>query len=412
MSIAQRKPSQDAARTAGRPRLGVLATHPIQYQAPLYQELARRGTVDLDVAFLSSAGARPVHDPGFGVTLAWDIDLLGGYRSTPLPRRPLGRKAPWLVTASRWLRRQDIVVLHGHADPDILLAAATCRLLGIPYVLRGESQAESAAVGLRRIARHLVAGAVVRNAAGALPIGQRNAAFYRRYGRIPQYLAPYSVDNERFAEMSEAARASRAKRLASLGLDPGRPTVIFSGKLIARKRPLDAVRAIERADAELNLLLLGDGPLRSDVCGYESRLPVRCLGFINQAELPCWYGSGDILVLPSGREPWGLVVNEGMACGLIPVVSDAVGSGPDLVRGIGEVFPVGDVDALASALTRVAADAADRRERLRGRLAGFTIAETAAGYEQAALALAHPRRYGPPRLPPTTRAQVARPAGE
>lgn len=221
------------------PRLGVLASHPIQYQAPLYQELARRGAVDLEVAFLSSNGAQPYHDPSFGVTLAWDIDLLGGYRSSVLPRRSLTGKAAWLASLRQWLRSRDIVVLHGHADPDMLLAAATCRLLGVPYLLRGDSQAEPSASGWRRIARHLVAGPVVRAAAGALPIGQRNAAFYQRYGRIPHYLAPYSVDNDRFHTMSEAARPARAERLAALGLDPGRPTVIFSGKLIEQKKPLD-----------------------------------------------------------------------------------------------------------------------------------------------------------------------------
>ena len=393
MPIAQRGTrGSDSDRTTARPRLGVLATHPIQYQAPLYRQLAHRGIVDLDVAFLSSDGVRPFHDPDFGVTLAWDIDLLGGYRSTVLERRPLAGKAAWLVSASRWLRRQDIVVLHGHSDPDMLLAAAACRLLGIPYLLRGDSQAESSASGLRRIARHLVAGVVVGNAAGALPIGRRNADFYRRYGRIPRYLAPYSVDNERFRATSDAARPSRAERLTSLGLEPRRPTVIFSGKLIAQKRPLDLVRAIECAGAEFNLLLLGDGPLRPQVLGYEERLPVRCLGFVNQAELPCWYGCGDLLALPSGREPWGLVVNEGMACGLIPVVSDVVGCGPDLVDGLGEIFPVGDVDALAAALQRAAADAPGRRGRLAERLAGFTIAATAAGYEQAAMALGRHRR--------------------
>jgi glycosyltransferase involved in cell wall biosynthesis len=378
--------------TRPRPRLGVLATHPIQYQAPLYQELARRGAVDLNVAYLSSAGAKPFRDPGFGVTLAWDIDLLGGYRSTELTRRPLAGKAAWLASASRWLRRQDVVVLHGHSDPEMLLAAAACRLLGVPYLLRGDSQAESSAAGPRRAVRHLVAGTVVRNAAGALPIGERNAAFYRRYGRIPQYLAPYSVDTERFRLMSDAARPARADRLASLGLDPRRPTVIFSGKLIEQKRPLDLARAIERSGAVLNLLLLGDGPLRSALGAYERRLPVRCLGFINQAELPSWYATGDILALPSGREPWGLVVNEGMACGLIPVVSDAVGCGPDLVAGVGEVFRAGDAGALADALGRVLRDAPARRERLRDRLAGFSIATTAAGYERAAVALGRRRR--------------------
>ena len=394
------KQGRGNAPTADRPRLGVLATHPIQYQAPLYQELARRGAVELDVAFLGSEGASPVYDPDFGVTLAWDIDLLDGYRSTMLPRRPLRGKPAWLRSAGRWLRQQDVIVLHGHSDPDILLAAAACRVHGIPYLLRGDSQAESSATGLRLIARHLVAGAVVGNAAGALPIGQRNAAFYRRYGRVPHYIAPYSVDNERFRIASDAARPSRAERLTSLGLDPARPTVVFSGKLIAQKRPLDVVRAVERSGTEFNLLLLGDGPLRGEVRDYEKTLPIRCLGFVNQSEMPCWYGTGDILALPSGREPWGLVVNEAMACGLVPVVSDAVGCGPDLVHGIGEVFAAGDVGGLAAALARVARDVPGRRELLRGRLARFTIAETAAGYEQAAIALARRGRVAvsPPGL--------------
>jgi glycosyltransferase involved in cell wall biosynthesis len=387
------KRGRHAARTVARPRLGVLATHPIQYQAPLYQELARRGAVDLEVAFLSSDGARPYHDPDFGVTLAWDIDLLGGYRSTMLGRKPLAGKAAWLVSLSRWLRGRDIVVLHGHSDPDVLLAAATCRLLGVPYLLRGDSHAEASASGWRRIARHLVAGAVVRAAAGALPVGQRNATFYQRYGQIPHYLAPYSVDNDRFRVISEAARPSRADRLGALGLDPARPTVIFSGKFIEQKRPLDLVYAIGRCGDNLNLLMLGDGPLRAEAQSYESRLPARCLGFVNQAELPGWYGCGDVLALPSGREPWGLVVNEGMACGLVPVVSDAVGCAADLVEGVGEVFPAGDVGALAAALTRACSDARDRRERIRARLSRFTLAATASGYEQAAVALSRPRSW-------------------
>jgi len=379
--------TRPASRAASRPRLGVLATHPIQYQAPLYAELARRGVVDLEVAFLSAIGVQPFRDPSFGVTLAWDIDLLGGYRSTVLARRSLPAKPVWLASVTRWLRRQDVVVLHGHADPDILLAVAACRTLRVPYLLRGDSHAEPSADGWRRAARHLVAGAVVRGAAGALPTGERNAAFYRRYGRIPHFTAPYSVDNDRFRAISDAARPARAARLASLGLDGQRPTVIFSGKLIEQKRPLDAVRAIAQADGSLNLLILGDGPLRAEIRGYETDLPVRCLGFVNQAELPGWYGCGDLLVLPSGREPWGLVVNEGMACGLVPVVSEAVGCATDLVRGVGETFPVGDVGVLAAALSRAAGTARDRQEKIRHRLSHFTLAETANGYEKAALAL-------------------------
>ena len=373
------------------PRLGVLVSHPIQYQTPLYQELARRAVVDLEVAFLSSDGAQPYYDSAFGVTVAWNIDLLGGYRSTVLGRSSLPNKAAWLTALIRWLRGRDIVVLHGHDDPDVLLAMAVCRVLRIPYLLRGDSHAESSVTGWRRSVRHLVAGTAVRAAAGALPIGQRNAAFYQRYGRIPHFLAPYSVDIDRFQAMSDAARPSRAERLAALGLDPERLTVIFSGKLTPQKRPLDLVYAVGQCKEKLNLLLLGDGPLREAISEHESRLPVRCLGFVNQSELPGWYACGDILALPSApREAWGLVVNEGMACGLVPVVSEAVGCAEDLVKGIGEVFPVGDVAALAGALRRVSADVRARAKDVPSRLSAFSLAETASGYERAALALTRP----------------------
>ena len=370
-----------------RPRLGVLATHAIQYQAPLYQELSRRALVDLEVAFLSQRGVRPYRDRGFGVTLAWDVDLLGGYRSTLLEHESRGDKIRWVFALSDWLRRQDIVVLHGHANPEMLLAAAACRTLTVPYLLRGDSPAETAAIGWRRLARHVFASFTVTGAVGALPVGQRNAKFYERYGSIPHFLAPHSVDNDRFRAASDAMRSVRTERLRSLGLDPRRPTAIFSGKLTPRKRPLDAVHAIGRCQGALNLLMLGDGPLREEVRRYEAQLPVRCLGFINQADLPGWYASGDILVLPSEKEPWGLVVNEGMACGLVPVVSDAVGCAPDLVEGIGEIVPVGNIGELASALARASRDGYARREKIQQRLEGYTITETARGYEEAALAL-------------------------
>jgi glycosyltransferase involved in cell wall biosynthesis len=193
------------------------------------------------------------------------------------------------------------------------------------------------------------------------------------------------VDNERFRAMSDAARPARAQRLESIGLDPRRPTVIFSGKLTPRKRPLDAVRAIGRCRGELNLVVLGDGPLRHELARLAGQLPVRCLGFVNQADLPGWYASGDVLVLPSESEPWGLVVNEGMACGLTPVVSDAVGCAADLVDGIGEIVPVGDIEALAGALMRAGCEDHGRRQEMQRRLQRYALTETAQGYEQAAL---------------------------
>jgi glycosyltransferase involved in cell wall biosynthesis len=105
-------------------------------------------------------------------------------------------------------------------------------------------------------------------------------------------------------------------------------------------------------------LLVGDGPLRPSLerLAGELAAPVHFAGFVNQSALPAYYAAADALVLPSdGRETWGLVVNEGMACGVPAVVSAAAGCAPDLIaEGLtGFTFPAGDVDALAGRMMQI-----------------------------------------------------------
>ena len=172
---------------------------------------------------------------------------------------------------------------------------------------------------------------------------------------------------------------------------------MFSGKLCPRKRPLDLVAAASFLGQEVTTIFVGDGVLADRV---RSLLPPGrgvVTGFVNQADLPPYYHAADILVLPSYHEPWGLVVNEAMATGALPVVSDRVGAGPDLVDGIGEVFPCGDVTALTEALRRALGRLGDQgvTEQVRRRVAQYSIDIAAAGFEQAALAAStQPPRRG------------------
>jgi glycosyltransferase involved in cell wall biosynthesis len=94
---------------------------------------------------------------------------------------------------------------------------------------------------------------------------------------------------------------------------------------------------------------------------------VRFLGFVNQSQLPSVYRAADLFVLPSLFEPFGLVVNEAMLCGLPVAVSDRVGAKYDLVRPDenGYVFPAGDVEALAAILRQILPDG-EKRARMGG----------------------------------------------
>jgi glycosyltransferase involved in cell wall biosynthesis len=121
-------------------------------------------------------------------------------------------------------------------------------------------------------------------------------------------------------------------------------------------------------------------------------------GFVNQRDIPAYYHAADILVLPSEVEAWGLVVNEAMAAGVVPVVSDRVGCGPDLVADAGEVFRCGDVGDLAGALDRALARAAQpgARDLVRKHAARYSLERTAEGFERAARAVSRTRRVRSP----------------
>jgi glycosyltransferase involved in cell wall biosynthesis len=194
------------------------------------------------------------------------------------------------------------------------------------------------------------------------------------------------VDHERFAS---PPLVSRPELLARSGLTDGRPVILFSGKLIPRKRPLDLVAAIRLLNQEVTTLFVGDGSLAEEVRAGLDPDRGAVTGFVNQTLLPSYYHAADILVLPSEAETWGLVVNEAMAAGSLPVVSDSVGCAPDLVRGVGEIFRCSDIPDLAAALGRALTRITDpgRPDQMRQHAARYSLDRTAYGFEQAVLAV-------------------------
>ena len=59
--------------------LAILTTHPIQYQVPLWQALAKDGRVPFEVWYLTRHAMTPTRDREFGKNFAWDLDMLAGY---------------------------------------------------------------------------------------------------------------------------------------------------------------------------------------------------------------------------------------------------------------------------------------------------------------------------------------------
>ena len=356
-----------------RYRIAALTTHPIQYQAPLFRRIGQRPEFDLTVFFLSDVGLRTAYDPGFGVALKWDVPLLEGYAYEFLPclgaRDVLTFWRPFSYGFARRLREgaYDALWMHGYAHRGLLAAIAAARISRVPLLLRGDSHLGDDPRDPRRLwLKRILIPRLFQQFDGFLAIGTLNREYYLVYGVAPEriFMMSYAVDNAFFRERAERAKRVREEFRASLGLAPQRPAVLYASKLQAHKRPMDLLEAHARllvSNTERSrpyLLFVGDGEERAALERRAAEIPgdsVRFLGFRNQTELPALLDLADLFVLPSEREPWGLVLNEAMNASCPLVVSDRVGAAPDLVvNGInGFVFPVGDIDALANRIIRV-----------------------------------------------------------
>ena len=394
--------------TRGRPlRLAYFVSHPIQYQAPLLRRIAREPDIDLEVFFSSDHTVRGYVDEGFGVKVEWDVPLLEGYRSSFLPRwRDAGKEPGFGQPLNHGIferlahGRFDAVWSHGYSNANSLRVIASAAMQGIPVLLRAESTLHDRERGWTKLVAKEAFFRMLRSQVSAvLAIGEANARYWRHYlgEEMAIFRMPYAVDNDFFQRRAAKAVSGRAALRAELGLEPGRPVILFASKLQERKQCADLVEAHRLlGEPRPYLVIVGDGEerqrLEEQAAGdRKAHGHVRFLGFRNQTELPRYFDLCDVFVLPSRHEPWGLVVNEAMNAGRAVVVSDDVGCQQDLVREgeTGAVYPVGDVAALARAIKRVLATpetAARMGAAARAHIARFSFEEDLAGLREA---LAH-----------------------
>lgn len=386
-------------------RIGFLISHPIQYFAPLFRELAKH--CDLTVFYAHRQTAEQQARAGFDVAFEWDVDLLSGYHSkflrnvarAPSTDRFFGCDTPEIageIAGGSF----DGFVVPGWALHAYWQAVQACRRAGVPVFVRGDSQLVGPRTGAVRLAKAVAFRSVLRRFDGFLYVGQRNREYLQHYGAPSQrlFFSPHCIDNDAFRAASEAAGRDRLNR------EPGPARrVLFAGKLIERKRPFDLLQAAARLAADgspVDVAFAGSGEQQDALAAAAAASGVRAHfhGFVNQSELPGIYAAADVIVLPSdGRETWGLVVNEAMACGVPAVVSDAVGCGPDLIEAglTGAVFPLGNVAALADGIGKVLAfDPLRTRQALAKRMETYSPARAAQGIAGAASALTSRSRAG------------------
>jgi len=329
----------------------VISEIPTPYRVPFFAQLAARPEIELDILFCArSEPDRP-----------WQIDAA----LDALPHRVLRGFAPSIRTRRNTFvyqlnpgvlpllarSRPDAIVVGGYSVFAEQVAIAIARLRGIPYLLHSESTLASPRPAHIRLAKRALVAPIVRSSAAGLATGTEAARYLERYG-LPRErirIVPNTIDVAAYGRDARVARARNAALRSSRGL-PDR-FVLFAGRLVEDKGVHDLIEAQRLLGSDGDpLLVAGEGPLARELRALPG---VHVLGFLQTDRLIELYALAQWTVVPSRREPWGVVVNEALACGCPVIVTDVVGSGVDLVLdGVnGRVVQAGAPAALAAALT-------------------------------------------------------------
>lgn len=380
-------------------KLAIVLSHPIQYYSPWFCHLVHAGW-NLRVFYLWDFGVRPRHDPGFGRSVQWDIDLLSGYPHEFVPnwaRKPgtdhfTGMVNPMLGSRlARW--KPDVVLLFGYKYVTHLSLILRSRW---PLVFRGDSHLIDHPP-VRRIKSWLLSH-VYRRFAAITYVGEANRDYFRAFG-VPDarlHFAPHAIDTGRF-QATPAARAAADELRRQLNLEH-RTVVLYAGKLVPAKQPRELLDAfLELAPRDAALVFVGDGSEKAALqtaASHRSDIPVHILPFANQSEMPSRYLLADIFALPSGglAETWGLAVQEAMHLGVPCIVSNRVGCQRDLVTDgeTGWVFRADSPAELRQTLGRALADSRDKRAQFsvaaRKRAAAYSYDAATTGLRAAVAA--------------------------
>jgi glycosyltransferase involved in cell wall biosynthesis len=361
---------KDPTMLSRQSKIGVFFSHPNQHHSVMFSRLSDYADVQVKIYYFDSNTGQ--HDRDFSSSQQWDIDYLAGTDYTILKNVFRNRQYSQIkqfnagVVPAMWRERFDAVFVSGYVIPSNWLVLLLAKLTGAQVLYQSDTnildEQRKSVHWLKRQARQTF----LRGVDTFLVAGDKNQQFYLSVGVRQEKMiwCPIPIDVERFsaAQRDPQAEAVCAGLRAQYDIPAEAKVLVFSGKLIDRKRPQDFIEAVRKLDREdVYGLVLGSGPLEQALRNELSPGDrIRLAGFVNQSMMPYHILLGDIGVVTSEWDPHPLVTTEFAACGLPVVASHFCGvwGEHDILRPEenGFVYTCGHVDELVGYVTRLLHD--------------------------------------------------------
>lgn len=321
--------------TQGSAAIAVIWIDWYSYHIARFRALAEHVQLAGKVSGIEMVGGAGVH----GKMQFRDNDRSGLSVTTLFPEGSWNGSSKRKIAVAVWKKLNEVnpeaVLVPGYYNLPALVAAFWGRARGRRTVLMTESTEQD---HQRQNWKERFKGILLRSLFDwAIAGGKPHIRYLKKLNFSPQRIARHYdvVDNTLFAERSSKARLTETR--SKYGLPEN--YFVYVGRLAAEKNVdglLLAFSEYVHAGGTYSLVIVGDGPDSQSLQQQAKTLNIESLvhfvGFKTTQEVIPYYAFAKYFVLPSTREPWGLVVNEAMACGLPVIVSDRCGCVEDLVQ--------------------------------------------------------------------------------
>jgi glycosyltransferase involved in cell wall biosynthesis len=338
-------------------RLVILTEIIAPYRIPVFNVLARRAGLDLDVIFLAET------DETLRQWRVYKDEICFSHQILPSWRWRAGRTSI-LINRGLWpalnKANPQVIICGGYNYAASWEALLWARRRRVPFVLWSESNSHDARGGRAWV--EALKAYFLRHCDGFVVPGKASFEYLKMLECEEASIstAPNAVDNSWFATRAESTFRRAAEFRDQLRL-PSR-FILFVGRLVPEKGVFDLLEAYAMLESglrsEVGLVFAGDGVSREELAQRAKRISPGTVcfpGFAQREDLAGLYALAEFLVLPTHSDPWGLVVNEAMACGLPIIVSSVAGCSADLVDDgwNGYVVPPRDSDKISAAINCV-----------------------------------------------------------
>lgn len=231
-----------------------------------------------------------------------------------------------------------VLVVAGYGHPVMRAAIKWGYQNHVPVILLSDSQYCD---HQRNPLLEMLKGRWIRQYCDTAFVAGASAAQYLERLRFPKHKIwrGYDVtDNNYFGSHAKQIRTNQSNKREQLALP--KSFLLYVGRFSSEKnltRLLEAFANYQQQSSisrALSLVLVGSGPEEQMLKNKAQQLGLKNVfwpGFKQVDELPVYYALASALILPSTSEPWGLVINEAMACGSPILASTQCGAVWDLV---------------------------------------------------------------------------------